>query len=155
MKDEKEEIKPAPLKNYICLNCKNILYNQTFFPYACPECERKTFHEYPHGRSLGESSEEQKEPCPNCKETVDYCKCLRNKCRVCGNSVGNITFTVCDDCWDTEIKKKAPSPTSEPPEEQEDQIKLWNEVLEGEGSRYWDDAIKWCQENFIIHRKRD
>jgi hypothetical protein len=40
------------------------------------------------------------EPCPNCKETIKECACLRNKCMKCGASVGNITFTVCDKCWD-------------------------------------------------------
>lgn len=38
-------------------------------------------------------------PCPNCKESNDECACLRNKCVNCGKSIGNITFTVCDDCW--------------------------------------------------------
>lgn len=38
-------------------------------------------------------------PCPNCKETQQSCKCLRNECLRCGGPVGNITFTVCDDCW--------------------------------------------------------
>lgn len=40
------------------------------------------------------------EPCPNCKELIDECGCMRNKCIKCGNPVGNITFTVCDNCWD-------------------------------------------------------
>lgn len=39
-------------------------------------------------------------PCANCKEEVVECACMRNKCIRCGNAVGNITFTVCDDCWD-------------------------------------------------------
>jgi hypothetical protein len=39
-------------------------------------------------------------PCPNCKETKKECACIRNKCIKCGKPVGNITFTVCDDCWD-------------------------------------------------------
>ena len=39
-------------------------------------------------------------PCPNCKETKEECKCMRNKCIRCRKPVGNITFTVCDDCWD-------------------------------------------------------
>lgn len=38
--------------------------------------------------------------CPNCKEREQPCACERNKCRMCGASVGNITFAVCDDCWD-------------------------------------------------------
>lgn len=40
--------------------------------------------------------------CPNCKETVEVCGCIRNKCIRCGDAVGNITFTVCDKCWDIE-----------------------------------------------------
>jgi len=47
------------------------------------------------------------EPCPNCKEMVVECGCVRNKCMRCGNPVGNITFTVCDNCWDKEHKKEA------------------------------------------------
>lgn len=38
------------------------------------------------------------EPCPNCKETVEQCACMRNICKDCGEPVGNITFTICDDC---------------------------------------------------------
>ena len=44
----------------------------------------------------------RKEPCLNCGELNNECACLRNKCIRCGNPVGNITFTVCDDCWDKE-----------------------------------------------------
>ncbi len=43
-------------------------------------------------------------PCPNCKETHEECACMRNKCHECGKPVGNITFTVCDDCWDTALR---------------------------------------------------
>ena len=39
-------------------------------------------------------------PCANCKEEVAECACMRNKCIRCGNPVGNITFTFCDECWD-------------------------------------------------------
>lgn len=50
---------------------------------------------------------ELKELCPNCNEPRDgNCACFRNKCRKCGEPVGNITFTVCDDCWDKELKDK-------------------------------------------------
>ena len=38
--------------------------------------------------------------CDNCKECGPVCACQRNKCVVCGAPVGNITFTVCDECWD-------------------------------------------------------
>ena len=38
--------------------------------------------------------------CDNCKEYEIPCACSRNKCVVCGAPVGNITFTVCDECWD-------------------------------------------------------
>lgn len=27
---------------------------------------------------------------------------MRNKCNTCGKPVGNITFSVCDECWDKE-----------------------------------------------------
>ena len=37
--------------------------------------------------------------CRNCKETIQACGCVRNKCIKCGESVGNITFTYCDECW--------------------------------------------------------
>lgn len=40
--------------------------------------------------------------CPNCKEAVNLCACMRNKCVRCHKPVGNITFTVCDACWDKE-----------------------------------------------------
>lgn len=45
--------------------------------------------------------------CPNCAEVTegplankDGCACMRNKCKVCSNPVGNVTFTICDGCWD-------------------------------------------------------
>lgn len=38
--------------------------------------------------------------CPNCKETKQPCACMRAKCIRCGRPIGNITFTVCDDCWE-------------------------------------------------------
>lgn len=47
------------------------------------------------------------EPCPNCKETVKECACMRNICHKCGKPVGNITFTICDDCWDIEFPPKS------------------------------------------------
>jgi len=40
--------------------------------------------------------------CPNCQETKKECACMRNKCNTCGKPVGNITFSVCDECWDKE-----------------------------------------------------
>ena len=46
------------------------------------------------------------EPCPNCKETVKECACMRNICYKCGKPVGNITFTVCDECWDIKYPPK-------------------------------------------------
>lgn len=46
----------------------------------------------------------EKEPCSNCKETVKECACIRNKCNECELPVGNITFTVCDTCWDKSRK---------------------------------------------------
>lgn len=44
--------------------------------------------------------------CPNCGETVKECACMRSKCVECGAPVGNITFTVCDECWDKEIERR-------------------------------------------------
>lgn len=41
--------------------------------------------------------------CPNCKEKIKECGCIRNKCIKCGKPVGNITFSVCDYCWDAEM----------------------------------------------------
>ena len=40
------------------------------------------------------------ESCPNCKEEKLECSCIKNLCLKCGKPVGNITFTVCDGCWD-------------------------------------------------------
>ena len=37
--------------------------------------------------------------CPNCKETAIICACIRNKCKKCGEPVGNVTFSVCDNCF--------------------------------------------------------
>ena len=51
-------------------------------------------------------SEEVK--CPNCKETQIPCACMRNICKDCGKPVCNITFTVCDECWDKQFKKPIP-----------------------------------------------
>ncbi len=46
------------------------------------------------------------EPCLNCKETIEQCACMRNICTKCGKPVGNITFTICDNCWDIEFPPK-------------------------------------------------
>jgi predicted amidophosphoribosyltransferase len=46
------------------------------------------------------------EPCPNCKETIEQCACMRNICHKCGKPVGNITFTICYECWDIEFPPK-------------------------------------------------
>lgn len=47
------------------------------------------------------------EPCANCKETVKECACLRNICHKCQKPVGNVTFTICNECWDIEFPPKA------------------------------------------------
>ena len=47
------------------------------------------------------------EPCPNCKETVEQCACMRNICHKCGKPVGNITFTICAGCWDIKFPPKS------------------------------------------------
>lgn len=59
------------------------------------------------------------EECPNCKETKEECACIRNKCCKCGKPVGNITFTVCDDCWDQQ----------KPSEAEKEIEKLFDELL--------------------------
>lgn len=53
-----------------------------------------------------------KTACPNCKEKLEPCACLRNKCIKCGEPVGNITFTVCDDCWDKGMKNLPEQPNA-------------------------------------------
>lgn len=71
------------------------------------------------------------EPCPNCKETSKDCACMRNKCIKCGGSVGNITFTQCDECWNK----------SEPKESQEHTIDEFRHALRyayGEIESYMD-----------------
>lgn len=45
-------------------------------------------------------TDKELKPCTNCKEKTKECACMRNKCLWCGKSVGNITFTCCDDCWE-------------------------------------------------------
>jgi hypothetical protein len=52
--------------------------------------------------------EAKDEICPNCKETSRPCACMRNSCIKCGKPVGNITFTVCDQCWDDKSEKPEP-----------------------------------------------
>lgn len=38
--------------------------------------------------------------CKNCNEPDNgNCACMRNKCKMCGAPVGNVTFTYCDKCW--------------------------------------------------------
>ena len=55
--------------------------------------------------------EEAPKLCPNCKEELDsWCACMRNTCIKCGKPVGNITFTVCDDCWDWKPFNKPQKP---------------------------------------------
>jgi hypothetical protein len=49
------------------------------------------------------------EPCKNCGELLVECACMRNKCIRCGRPVGNITFSICDDCWDIEFPPKTAS----------------------------------------------
>lgn len=52
----------------------------------------------------GAKSDEE-EPCSNCKENINPCACMRNECVKCKKPVGNITFSVCDECWDSEHPK--------------------------------------------------
>ena len=51
--------------------------------------------------------------CPNCNEVTDLCACLRNTCHHCGKPVGNVTFTVCDDCWPSIVPPSQPSPSAD------------------------------------------
>ena len=45
--------------------------------------------------------------CPNCKKPNDgNCDCMKNICIKCGKPVGNITFSVCDNCWDEKPLKE-------------------------------------------------
>mgnify|MGYP001301371319 CR=1 FL=1 len=46
------------------------------------------------------ATKHRKKSCPNCGETIGECACMRNLCNECGKPVGNITFSVCDNCWD-------------------------------------------------------
>lgn len=41
-----------------------------------------------------------KKPCRNCNEFLEECACLRNKCKKCGEPVGNINYSVCQTCRD-------------------------------------------------------
>jgi hypothetical protein len=51
--------------------------------------------------------------CPNCGENVNgKCACKRNKCCKCGKPVGNVMFTVCDECWDKEHSNSGKSPNA-------------------------------------------
>lgn len=48
-----------------------------------------------------ESTTNEQATCPNCKEPDNGdCKCMQNKCRDCDKPVGNVTFTLCDGCWE-------------------------------------------------------
>ena len=40
--------------------------------------------------------------CPKCHETNAECRCLRGKCDICGKPLGKITYTFCDECWESE-----------------------------------------------------
>ena len=53
-------------------------------------------------QSWSQICKDPEKECPNCGETNDPCACMRNKCVRCGEPVGNITFTICDDCWEKE-----------------------------------------------------
>lgn len=49
------------------------------------------------------NNNEIQEPCPNCGDPSGECACMKNKCIICGEPVGNITFSVCDECWDKKL----------------------------------------------------
>lgn len=61
---------------------------------AIPIRFKEDFTEQLHQHNVSGSA------CPNCKEEKEWCACMRNTCHKCGKPVGNITFTVCDECWD-------------------------------------------------------
>jgi len=47
-----------------------------------------------------------KKRCGNCSETKTPCACERNICK-CGKPVWNITFTLCDKCWNIKYPRRA------------------------------------------------
>lgn len=54
-----------------------------------------------------EASKEEK--CSQCGESVQPCACMRAICDECKEPIGNVTFTVCDNCWD-KLHPKQPPP---------------------------------------------
>lgn len=93
------------------------------------------------------------EYCLNCKEPLNTeCACLRNKCLQCGEPVGNITFTVCDNCWDKLYPDKTDSqPEIEETQEEDLETAHWVRIIND--SRFYDgsphDLI-----NLIAHFKK-
>lgn len=76
------------------------------------------------------------EVCSNCKEIDKPCACMRNICDKCGNPVGNITFTVCNSCWDIIFPLK-----------EETQEELFIHFMDAVRAFNW-------KEHFIIQRKK-
>jgi predicted amidophosphoribosyltransferase len=70
-------------------------HNYSAINTQCPDCMKEVF--FP---------KREIEICPNCKESIKPCACMRNICQDCGKPVGNITFTVCDKCWEKSHMKK-------------------------------------------------
>jgi hypothetical protein len=112
-------------------------------PFGFDESEARAFFKSP--------PTEQKEPCSNCKETENDCACIRNKCNDCGEPVGNITFTVCDKCWDKAEQK-----------EESNEAVLFKEAVEWIVSNGWkknwrNDKKEYQWQQFDLHSnpKRD
>ena len=50
---------------------------------------------------MNNSKRDLKNTCINCGEPKNTeCGCLRNKCIKCKEPVGNIVFSICENCWD-------------------------------------------------------
>lgn len=92
------------VRQYIALKDVWMNWVDEDFPHEWEE------HEDSKKRIVLRIVEEKEEPCLNCKETVSECACMRNKCKDCGDPVGNITFTVCDECWDKRHPKEPAQP---------------------------------------------
>lgn len=77
--------------------------------------------------SLKPSPAEASPECPNCKERKLPCRCMKNKCVKCGESVGNVTFTRCDKCW--EQKLTPPSPLTDAERKVVEAARKWRKTI--------------------------
>ena len=89
---------PNNLSQPVCQNCS--------YPFDACDCVELEKFAKDLSKIISKKSNDDSEGklqsiiCDNCKEYEPVCACLRNICVVCGAPVGNITFTVCDECWD-------------------------------------------------------